>query len=65
MSKECEHFSQKKEGVIQNTKNCEECEKEHLPVVAIRMCLTCGHVVVVIHQLENMQQNIIKKQVMQ
>ena len=32
------------EGISPNTKSCEECEKEHLPVVALRMCLTCGHV---------------------
>ena len=44
MSKECVHFSQEKEGIPPNTKSCEECEKEHLPVVALRMCLTCGHV---------------------
>jgi len=44
MSKQCEHFSQEKKGTTPNTKSCEECEKEHLPVVAIRMCLTCGHV---------------------
>jgi len=41
MSKECEHFTQENK-ITQNTKNCEECEKEHLPVVALRMCLTCG-----------------------
>jgi RecJ-like exonuclease len=23
---------------------CKECKKEHLPTVALRMCLTCGHV---------------------
>ncbi len=44
MTKECEHFSQEKKGIPPNTKSCEECEKEHLPVVALRMCLTCGHV---------------------
>jgi len=31
-------------GVIPNTKGCEECEKEKKPWVAIRQCLTCGHV---------------------
>ena len=44
MSKECNHFSQEKEGITPNTKSCEECEIERFPVVAIRMCLTCGHV---------------------
>jgi uncharacterized UBP type Zn finger protein len=44
MSKECNHFTQEKDGISPNTKSCEVCEKEHLPVVAIRMCLTCGHV---------------------
>ena len=34
----------KKENVSPNTVKCEECEKEHLPTVALRMCLTCGHV---------------------
>jgi len=43
MAKECEHFTQEGE-ISQNTKNCQECEIEHLPIVALRMCLTCGHV---------------------
>ena len=43
MPKECEHFIQEK-NISQNTENCEECEKEHLPAFALRMCLTCGHV---------------------
>ncbi|PHY03826.1 MAG: hypothetical protein CK526_05835 [Thaumarchaeota archaeon] len=30
--------------MFQKTKNCEECEKENLPIVALQMCLTCGHV---------------------
>ena len=29
MTKECEHFIQEKD-VVQNTKNCEQCEKDHL-----------------------------------
>jgi len=41
MLKKCEHFSKEKD-VSPNTKNCEECKKEHLPVFAIRMCLICG-----------------------
>ena len=44
MPKNCEHFAYEKKGVSSNTQNCEECEKEHLPVVALRMCLVCGHV---------------------
>ena len=44
MQKECEHFLQKKKNISPNTAKCEECEKEHLPTVALRMCLTCGHV---------------------
>ena len=38
MAKECEHFTQE-EKVSQNTKNCQECEKEHLPIVALRSSL--------------------------
>ena len=41
---ECEHFSQAVEHTIPKTEGCEECEKEKLPWVAIRQCLTCGHV---------------------
>ncbi len=44
MSQECEHFSYKNKEISPNSKGCEECEKEHLPTVALRMCLTCGHV---------------------
>ena len=44
MQTNCEHFLQKKENISPNSKNCEECEKEHMPTVALRMCLTCGHV---------------------
>ena len=44
MQKDCQHFLQKKENITPKTKNCEKCEKEHLPTVALRMCLTCGHV---------------------
>ena len=45
MGNDCEHFGDAKEGTSPNTKGCEECEKEKTPWVAIRMCLTCGHVV--------------------
>jgi len=44
MGNDCEHFDDAKEGTSPNTKGCEECEKEKTPWVAIRMCLTCGHV---------------------
>ncbi|MBA4454740.1 MAG: hypothetical protein H2B05_07370, partial [Nitrosopumilaceae archaeon] len=39
----CEHFSEEKKIEPQRLE-CEECKKEHLPTVALRMCLTCGHV---------------------
>ena len=60
MPKECDHFSQEKEGIPPNTKSCEECEKEHLPVAAFGMCLTCGHVGCCDSSLENMQQSTFK-----
>ena len=41
---ECEHFVQKTPDILPNTKGCQECEVEKTPWVAIRMCLTCGHV---------------------
>lgn len=44
MSKQCDHFTNTRDEISPNTKNCEECEKQHLPVVALRMCLVCGHV---------------------
>ncbi len=44
MGNDCEHFDDAKEGISPNTKGCEECAKEKTPWVAIRMCLTCGHV---------------------
>ena len=44
MGNDCEHFGDAKEGTSPNTKGCEEREKEKTPWVAIRMCLTCGHV---------------------
>ena len=44
MGNDCEHFGDAKDGVSPNTKGCEECEVEKTPWVAIRMCLTCGHV---------------------
>jgi len=44
MQKDCQHFLQKKENISPNTTYCEECKKQQLPTVALRMCLTCGHV---------------------
>jgi uncharacterized UBP type Zn finger protein len=44
MAKQCEHSEHEKQNISQKTKGCEECEQEYLPWVAIRMCLTCGHV---------------------
>jgi len=41
--KQCEHFSQEIKSPP-NTQECMTCKKEHIPTVALRMCLTCGHV---------------------
>ena len=41
--KSCEHFSQEKK-IISKILECEECKKDQMPTVAVRMCLTCGHV---------------------
>ena len=43
MTEQCEHFSQEIKS-SPNTQACEVCKKEHIPTVALRMCLTCGHV---------------------
>ena len=43
MAETCEHFDSC-EDVEQKTAGCEECRREGLPWVAIRMCLVCGHV---------------------
>ena len=46
MSQKCEHAESIQEnGISPKTNGCEECEKEGTNWVAIRMCLTCGHVV--------------------
>jgi uncharacterized UBP type Zn finger protein len=46
MQKNCEHFMgiQEDEQVNPHTKGCEECEKEGSNWIALRMCLSCGHV---------------------
>lgn len=41
---ECEHYGRAVRGVRPRTDGCEECMEERTPWVAIRMCLTCGHV---------------------
>ncbi len=41
--KQCEHFSQQTK-LAPKILECEQCKKDHMPTVAIRMCLTCGHV---------------------
>jgi len=43
MQKKCLHLDQVK-NVTAGTKGCEECEKTGDQWVALRMCLTCGHV---------------------
>lgn len=44
-SSRCEHFAGIEENKVNpNTRSCQECEKEGTDWVALRMCLTCGHV---------------------
>ena len=40
----CEHYGQAVQGVKPRTDGCEECLEDRTPWVAVRMCLTCGHV---------------------
>jgi uncharacterized UBP type Zn finger protein len=41
----CSHFADiGEENIIPTTSGCKECEKEHTDWVALRLCLTCGHV---------------------
>ncbi|MDP9287616.1 MAG: UBP-type zinc finger domain-containing protein [Thermoproteota archaeon] len=42
--KACEHARNVDENLAPNTSGCEECEKEGTEWVALRMCLSCGHV---------------------
>ena len=44
MGNKCEHYAQANDQISPNTKECEGCEKEKTPWVALRMCLICGHV---------------------
>ena len=43
MTKECEHFTQEKK-FLKIQKIVKNVKKNILPIVALRMCLTCGHV---------------------
>lgn len=42
--KSCEHGTNFNENISPKTQSCEECEKEGLDWVAIRLCSICGHV---------------------
>lgn len=44
MEKKCDHFKEGIENVHPSTEGCEECEMEGTDWVALRLCLTCGHV---------------------
>ena len=45
MTQKCEHIDKlNKKELAPNTIGCEECQKEGENWVALRMCLTCGHV---------------------
>ncbi|MFQ5940110.1 MAG: UBP-type zinc finger domain-containing protein [Nitrososphaerales archaeon] len=43
-SKSCNHVSDINDTVLPKTEGCEECEKDGTDWVALRLCLTCGHV---------------------
>lgn len=40
----CDHMRGIVGNVSPNTKGCQECEKNGTGWVALRLCLTCGHV---------------------
>ncbi len=40
----CEHAKDIDESIKPRTRGCEECDKEGTSWVALRLCLTCGHV---------------------
>lgn len=44
MGKKCEHYDQVQEKIMPKTEGCEECQKEGTDWIALRLCLTCGHV---------------------
>ena len=62
MGNKCEHYAQANDQISPNTKECEECEKEKTPWVALRMCLTCGHVGCCDSSVGLHEQNISKRQ---
>lgn len=41
--KNCEHFAEE-QNFVQTELECNECKKEKMPTVAVRLCLICGHV---------------------
>jgi uncharacterized UBP type Zn finger protein len=40
----CSHVKDVNENTSSKTTGCEECEKEGTEWVALRLCLSCGHV---------------------
>lgn len=40
----CEHILNVNENISPKTTICEECERQGTEWVALRLCLTCGHV---------------------
>ncbi|MGI0007834.1 MAG: UBP-type zinc finger domain-containing protein [Nitrosotalea sp.] len=44
MDKKCEHYDGIPEKISPHTEGCEECEKEGTDWVALRLCMSCGHV---------------------
>lgn len=44
MKKKCDHFNGVNEKVHPITEGCEECGIEGTDWVALRLCLSCGHV---------------------
>lgn len=58
----CEHAKNVDDNIAPKTSGCEECEKEGTDWVALRMCLSCGHVDAVTHLLAYMRQDTLRKQ---
>ena len=44
MNRICKHLDTIRKNVINKFESCEECEKDKTFWVALRQCLTCGHV---------------------
>ena len=60
----CSHVDLVNENIKGNTKGCEECEKTGSEWVHLRLCLSCGHMLVVEILLSiNTVQNTTKKRV--